>query len=128
MGGVRDVMGEPDRPPSRAGISIGDTLAAIFATLGGVMALHARERTGRGQVVDSAIYEAVMAVMESLITEFDVVGFCVAVIDEIDARPEFSGLRREGAIIALLAHRCARRDLPVERHSRPGAWRSHVVC
>ncbi len=75
MGGLRYVMGEPDRQPSRAGISIGDTLAAIFATLGGLMALHARERTGRGQVVDSAIYEAVMAVMESLITEFDVVGY-----------------------------------------------------
>jgi formyl-CoA transferase len=75
MGGLRAVMGEPDRPPSRAGISIGDTLAAIFATLGGLMALHARERTGRGQVVDSAIYEAVMAVMESLITEYDVVGY-----------------------------------------------------
>ena len=75
MGGLRYVMGEPDRQPSRAGISIGDTLAAIFATLGGLMALHARERTGRGQVVDSAIYEAVMGVMESLITEFDVVGY-----------------------------------------------------
>ncbi len=75
MGGLRYVMGEPDRQPSRAGISIGDTLAAIFATLGGLIALHARERTGRGQVVDSAIYEAVMAVMESLITEFDVVGY-----------------------------------------------------
>ncbi len=75
MGGLRYVMGEPDRQPSRAGISIGDTLAAIFATLGGLIALHARERTGRGQVVDSAIYEAVMGVMESLITEFDVVGY-----------------------------------------------------
>jgi formyl-CoA transferase len=75
MGGLRAVIGEPDRPPSRAGISIGDTLAAIFATLGGLMALHARERTGRGQVVDSAIYEAVMAVMESLVTEYDVVGY-----------------------------------------------------
>jgi len=75
MGGMRHVIGEPDRPPARAGISIGDTLAAIFATLGGLMALHARERTGRGQVVDSAIYEAVMAVMESLITEYDVAGY-----------------------------------------------------
>ena len=75
MGGLRAVMGEPDRPPSRAGISIGDTLAAIFATLGGLIALHARERTGRGQVVDSAIYEAVLAVMESLVTEYDVAGY-----------------------------------------------------
>jgi formyl-CoA transferase len=71
MGGLRYVMGEPDRPPARAGISIGDSLAATFAALGGLMALHALHRTGRGQVVDSAIYEAVLAMMESLITEYD---------------------------------------------------------
>jgi formyl-CoA transferase len=71
MGGLRYVIGEPDRPPARAGISIGDSLAAVFAALGGLMALHAVQRTGRGQVVDSAIYEAVLAMMESLITEYD---------------------------------------------------------
>jgi formyl-CoA transferase len=71
MGGLRYVIGEPDRPPSRAGISIGDSLAATFAALGGMMALHAVHRTGRGQVVDSAIYEAVLAMMESLVTEYD---------------------------------------------------------
>jgi formyl-CoA transferase len=75
MGGLRYVMGEPDRPPARAGISIGDSLAATFAALGGMMAIHARERTGRGQVVDSAIYEAVHAMMESLVTEYDKVGY-----------------------------------------------------
>ncbi|MCO5090892.1 CaiB/BaiF CoA-transferase family protein [Bosea sp. (in: a-proteobacteria)] len=71
MGGLRYVVGDPSAPPSRMGISIGDTLAATFACLGGLMALHARDRIGRGQVVDSAIYEAVLAVMESLITEYD---------------------------------------------------------
>ncbi|SLN65838.1 CaiB/BaiF CoA transferase family protein [Oceanibacterium hippocampi] len=75
MGGLRHVVGDPDRAPSRTGISIGDTLAATFACLGGMMALHARERTGRGQVVDSAIYEAVLAVMESLVTEYDKTGY-----------------------------------------------------
>jgi formyl-CoA transferase len=75
MGGLRHVIGDPDRPPARAGISIGDTLAAMFATIGGLVAIHARERTGRGQVVDSAIYEAVLGVMESLVTEFDVAGY-----------------------------------------------------
>jgi formyl-CoA transferase len=68
-------MGEPDRPPSRAGISIGDTIAALFACIGGLMALHARERTGRGQVVDAALYETVLAVMESLIAEYDTTGY-----------------------------------------------------
>jgi formyl-CoA transferase len=75
MGGLRYVIGEPDRMPARAGISIGDTLAATFGALGALMALHARERTGRGQVVDSAIYEAVLAVMESLVSEYDKGGY-----------------------------------------------------
>ncbi len=75
MGGLRYVVGDPSNPPSRAGISIGDTLAATFACLGGIMAIHARERTGRGQMVDSAIYEAVLAVMENLVTEYDTGGY-----------------------------------------------------
>ena len=75
MGGLRAVIGEPDRPPARAGISIGDTLAATFACVGTLVALHARERTGRGQVVDSALYEAVLAVMESLLPEYEMAGY-----------------------------------------------------
>ena len=75
MGGLRHVIGEPDRPPARAGISIGDALAATFATLGTLIALRQRERTGRGQVVDSAIYEAVLAMMESLIPEYAIAGY-----------------------------------------------------
>ena len=62
MGGLRYVVGDPSNPPSRTGISLGDTLAGTFGCIGGLMALHARERIGRGQVVDSAIYEAVLAV------------------------------------------------------------------
>lgn len=75
MGGLRYVTGDPNQMPSRAGISIGDTLAATFGTLGALMALHARNRTGRGQVVDSALYEAVLAVMESLVIDYDQAGF-----------------------------------------------------
>jgi len=75
MGGLRYVVGDPTTPPSRMGISIGDSLAATFACIGALSALHYREKTGRGQVVDSAIYEAVLNMMESLITEFDKVGF-----------------------------------------------------
>jgi len=71
MGGLRYVCGDPSTPPSRMGISIGDSLAATFACLGALTALHHRERTGEGQVVDSAIYEAVLNMMESLITEYD---------------------------------------------------------
>ena len=75
MGGFRYVTGDPANPPSRAGVSLGDTLAATFATLGALMALHGVQRTGRGQVVDSAIYEAVLAVMECLVTEYDAGGY-----------------------------------------------------
>lgn len=75
MGGLRYLTGEPDRPPSRVGISLGDALAGTFATLGTMMALHARTTTGRGQVVDSAIYEAVLALMESLLPEWEIAGY-----------------------------------------------------
>ena len=57
------------------GISIGDTMAATFACLGGMMAVHNVHRTGRGQVVDSAIYEAILAIMESLVSEYDKAGY-----------------------------------------------------
>jgi len=75
MGGIRYVTGDPDRPPSRTGISLGDSLAATFACIGTLVALHHRDRTGRGQVVDSAIYEAVLAMMESLIPEWQIAGY-----------------------------------------------------
>lgn len=75
MGGLRNLAGDPATPPSRVGISIGDSLAATMACLGALMAVHARRRTGEGQVVDSAIYEAVLAMMESLIPEYTETGY-----------------------------------------------------
>ncbi|WP_093087246.1 CaiB/BaiF CoA transferase family protein [Sphingobium sp. AP50] len=74
MGGWRYIVGDPDRAPSRMGVSIGDSLAATYGCMGALAALHARERTGRGQVVDSALYEAVLQVMESLVPEYAVQG------------------------------------------------------
>ena len=75
MGGLRYVIGDPSTPPSRAGISIGDSLAAMFAALGALAALHHVDQTGKGQVVDSAIYESVLAVMESMVPEYAIAGF-----------------------------------------------------
>jgi formyl-CoA transferase len=75
MGGLRYIVGEPGGPPSRVGISIGDALAGTMGAMGATMAIHARLRTGRGQIVDSAIFEAVLAYMESLIPEFDLGGY-----------------------------------------------------
>ncbi|HQT52446.1 MAG: CaiB/BaiF CoA-transferase family protein [Phenylobacterium sp.] len=75
MGGLRHVTGEPDRPPARAGISIGDSLTAMHAVMGITMALHHRANTGRGQMLDVALYESVLAVMENLVTEYDLTGY-----------------------------------------------------
>lgn len=75
MGGIRHVTGDPDRAPARAGISIGDSLAATYAALGTLVALHNRERTGKGQIVDSALYEATLAMMESLLPEWQLAGY-----------------------------------------------------
>lgn len=76
MGGLRYVTGFPDRPPVKTGISIGDSIAALWGAIGALMALRHREvNGGTGQVVDVALYEAVFAMMESLVPEFDVFGF-----------------------------------------------------
>lgn len=76
MGGLRYITGFPDRPPVRTGISIGDSIAALWAAIGALMALRHREVNGGvGQVVDVALYEAVFAMMESMVPEFDVAGF-----------------------------------------------------
>ena len=75
MGGLRNVTGFEDRPPSRIGVSIGDTLAALFATIGCLVAIHEREQSGRGQVVDTALYESVFSVMESIIPDYLLSGY-----------------------------------------------------
>ncbi|PKB13462.1 formyl-CoA transferase [Novosphingobium kunmingense] len=71
MGGWRYIVGEPDRAPSRMGVSIGDTLTATFGCTGVLAALHHRDRTGQGQVIDAALYESVLQVMEGLVPEYD---------------------------------------------------------
>ena len=76
MGGMRYVTGYPDRPPVRLGISIGDSVAALHGVIGALMAVHERNTNGgRGQVVDVALYESIFNLMESLVPEFDVLGF-----------------------------------------------------
>jgi formyl-CoA transferase len=74
MGGMRYITGYPDRAPVRVGISIGDSLAAMFGVIGALTALHHRGRTGAGQVVDVALYEAVFAMMESMLPEYGMDG------------------------------------------------------
>lgn len=71
MGGIRYTTGSPDRPPARTGISLGDALAALFAVNGAVSAYSHAIRTGQGQEVDVAIYEAVAALMESTLADYE---------------------------------------------------------
>jgi formyl-CoA transferase/succinyl-CoA--D-citramalate CoA-transferase len=74
MGGIRHTTGSPDRPPSRAGISLGDALASVFAVTGTLAAVVSARATGKGQEVDVAIYEAVAALMESTMADFELGG------------------------------------------------------
>ncbi len=74
MGGWRYIVGEPDRPPSRMGVSIGDTLTATYGCMGVLAALHVRGQTGQGQVIDAALYESVLQVMEGMVPEYDRMG------------------------------------------------------
>lgn len=71
MGGLRYVTGYPDRAPVRVGVSLGDTLASLYGTVGALVAMHhLKVNGGQGQYIDVALYEAVFAVMESLIPEY----------------------------------------------------------
>ncbi len=74
MSGLRHLTGEPGRVPVRVGVSIGDTLAALHGVIGILMALHHRHRSGQGQVIDVALYEAVFNCMESLLPEHSAFG------------------------------------------------------
>ncbi|MDB5775673.1 MAG: L-carnitine dehydratase/bile acid-inducible protein [Herbaspirillum sp.] len=71
LGGLRNLIGFPDRPPVRVGVSIGDTLASLYGVIGALLAMHhLKSNGGKGQFIDIALYEAVFGVMESLIPEY----------------------------------------------------------
>ncbi len=75
MGGLRHVTGYPDRPPVRVGVSLGDAIASLYGVIGALMALKQKESSGKGQVVDVALYEAVFSLMESMVPEYDYYDF-----------------------------------------------------
>jgi formyl-CoA transferase len=75
MGGWRGIVGYPDRPPVRMGVSIGDSLAATYGALGALAALHRRNTTGRGQIIDVSLYESVLQVMEGMLPEYQISGY-----------------------------------------------------
>jgi formyl-CoA transferase len=75
MAGFRYITGFPDRPPARPNLSIGDTIASLHGVIGALMALHEANRSGKGQVVDVALYEAMFNCMESLLPEYAAQGY-----------------------------------------------------
>lgn len=78
FGGVRHMTGDPDRPPARVALATTDYLTAVYAALGAMMALQERHRSGRGQVVDTALYETAFSQMESYVPTFEKTGFVPA--------------------------------------------------
>lgn len=74
MGGLRYLSGYPGQPPVRVGVSIGDSLSALYGVIGILLALQERQQSGKGQMIDVALYESVFAMMESLVPEFDIFG------------------------------------------------------
>lgn len=74
MGGLRHLTAEPGRVPVRVGISIGDTLASLHGVIGILLALQERHSSGKGQIIDIALYEAVFNCMESLLPEYSAFG------------------------------------------------------
>lgn len=76
MGGLRYVTGYQDRAPVRTGVSLGDTLASLYGIIGALIAMHhLKVNGGKGQYIDVALYEAVFAVMESLVPEYSAQGY-----------------------------------------------------
>jgi formyl-CoA transferase len=73
-GGLRYLTGDPDRPPGRVGLSLGDSIASLHALVGTMIALHERHSSGRGQVVDVALTEAVFSMLEGILPEYGYLG------------------------------------------------------
>ncbi len=75
VGGLRYIIGDPDRPPARANIALTDYITGLYAAFGAMMALRHREHTGQGQFVDTALYECAFSFMEQHVPAFDKLGF-----------------------------------------------------
>jgi len=74
MSGLREMIGEPDRPPSRVGLPLTDYITAVYAAFGTAMAIVARQRSGQGQCVDAALYESAFSMMEASVPAFEKTG------------------------------------------------------
>jgi crotonobetainyl-CoA:carnitine CoA-transferase CaiB-like acyl-CoA transferase len=119
--GVRHMTGDPDRPPARVALPMTDYLTAIFAAYGAVMALLHREKTGRGQVIDAALYEAAFTMMESWVPAYGRLG---TVPKRVGSRlpgtaPNSLYLTKDGAYILVAANNDAIFKRLAEAMGRP---------
>ncbi|MFM9969547.1 MAG: CaiB/BaiF CoA transferase family protein [Burkholderiales bacterium] len=74
VSGLRELTGDPDRPPSRVAVSLTDEVTAIYAAFGAMMALWQRQTTGRGQIVDAALYESAFSLLEPHVPAYAALG------------------------------------------------------
>ncbi len=105
-GGLRYITGDPDRTPSRVGLSIGDSLAALHAVIGTLIALHERNTSGRGQVVDVALTESVFAMLEGILPEYSYHGAIRGRTGNIahNSAPTNVYLCADGAMVCIAAN------------------------
>jgi crotonobetainyl-CoA:carnitine CoA-transferase CaiB-like acyl-CoA transferase len=74
VSGLRSLIGDADRPPARVAIPLTDYITGLYAAFGAVMALQARQATGRGQLVDAALYEGAFSFLEQLVPAYEKLG------------------------------------------------------
>jgi formyl-CoA transferase len=105
-GGLRFITGEPDRPPARVGLSLGDSLASLHAVVGVLIALHEREQSGRGQVVDVALTESLFAMLEGILPEYGYLGAIRARTGNIahNSAPTNAYACSDGSLVCIAAN------------------------
>ena len=105
-GGLRFITGEPDRPPARVGLSLGDSIASLHAVVGVLIALHEREQSGRGQVVDVALTESLFSMLEGILPEYGYLGAIRARTGNIahNSAPTNAYACADGALVCIAAN------------------------
>ena len=122
-GGLRYITGQPEGPPTRVGLSLGDSIASLHALVGAFIALHERERSGLGQVVDVALTESLFSMLESILPEYGYFGVVRERTGNIahNSAPTNAYPCADGAEVLHRRehHEARRRAVPCHRTGRP---------